>query len=173
MGAFLDRLAPSGLKPLFSLWCVRRPPGGVPPRDAFQMWDIPPDLLSRMFLYEREGKGYRCRLFGTTLVSIFGEEATGRTLAELVPAPALPTRQALFDRVLETRLPLLYEGRLVARNREWRRFSRLMLPVAKGGQCTMILGAITFPPAHGLLAEGGGPEKDLEWVEATEAECQG
>ncbi len=172
MGDFLDRLGPSGLEPLFRLWCARRSGGEVPAREAFQIWDIPPALLPNLFLYAKEDSRFRCRLFGTTLVTIFGEEATGRTLDELIPAPALPARQALFERVLETGLPLLYEGNLVARDREWRRFSRLVLPVTKAGVRDHVLGAVTFPSMLGAQATADEPAADLAWVEATEEECR-
>lgn len=172
MGAFLDKVGSSGLEPLFRLWCARRPAGDIPPRESFQIWDIPPGLLPNLFLYAKEGDRFRCRLFGTTLVTIFGEEATGRTLDELIPAAALPTRQALFERVLETGLPLHYEGNLVARDREWRRFSRLMLPVSKAGRPDHVMGAVTFPSMLGAQDSSDEPTADLAWVEATEEECR-
>jgi len=135
-----------GMRLLLSLWWQFRQDGGdnVPTRLQMDPCILPRPALPFMFIYERVGTRLRCRLAGTKMRDIFGMDATGRFIDELVAPQALPARAALFHNSLDLGMPVFYRGYLVPAGRDWRRFHRLLLPVAPRGsaQATQIMGLL-------------------------------
>ena len=91
---------------LCALWRTKAA-GGVPARSQFDMRTLAPYARSLTIL-EREGHGnsarYRFRLFGSTLMFLFGEH-TGRFLDEMVSEDLLPSWLAFYDAVLASHEP--------------------------------------------------------------------
>jgi hypothetical protein len=158
-----DRLnaAPIGLDPLADVpelrdfarhwWRVWLAAGRqVPDRKAMDPVNLPRPLLPFMFIYERDGQRFRCRLAGSRLRDVFGHAMEGRYLDEMVKPEAVPYRSRIFNTPLIEGKPLLYSGFLVVEGKEWRYFKRLLLPVCKiaSGSADQIMGAVSFtsPP---------------------------
>ena len=95
------------LSELCNLWRSKAA-GGVPARSQFDMRMLAPYARNIMILEQageaQEGR-YRFRLFGSTLMFLFGEH-TGRFLHEMVSEELLPSWQAFYGAVLASRAPL-------------------------------------------------------------------
>jgi len=161
-----DRMnaAPTGCDPLADVpelrafashwWRAWSATGGkVPDRTAMDPVELPRPLLPFMFIYEREGQRFRCRLAGSRLRDVFGHAMEGRYLDEMVKPEAVARRNSIFNTPLAEGKPLLYSGFLVAEGKEWRYFKRLLLPVCKhpSGPADQIMGAVSFPKPPPLL----------------------
>ena len=97
----------SDLNSLCELWRSKAA-DGVPARSAFDLRALAP-FARNVTIMEREGTNgasrYRFRLFGSTLMLLFGEH-TGRTLDEMVSPDLLPSWLAFYDTVLSCGQPL-------------------------------------------------------------------
>lgn len=142
----------------------------VPARVQLDPCDFPKPILPFMFIYERADDRFRCRLYGTKMREIFGSEATGRYLDQMVTPQSVARRHALFNRVLETGLPLFYRGFLVPAGRDWRGFHRLLLPatISPGQRPTQVLGAVrVFDPPAGQRPMPDDPDALLGTCDLT------
>ena len=97
------------------------------------------DLLGSLVLHDvvpQKGGGqrYRTRLVGTRVVELLGGDTTGQFLDERLS----PERGALiighFDRVVETKQPHYFGGKLSNRNREHILVQRVCFPLARNGE---------------------------------------
>ena len=156
--AFLRALPTDSMRDMLRYWSAAREGEAMPRRPAFDPLRFP-ELMPLMQMHERKDGGrYLCRVSGTEIVAAFGYESTGRYLDELVVPEHLSSRTALFDQVLGDGLPLLYDGRLVVPDRDWKRFQRLLLPLADAqGQPRFLLSLLHFDrlqPVKAPLADG-------------------
>ncbi|WP_173012629.1 PAS domain-containing protein [Niveispirillum sp. SYP-B3756] len=136
----------------------------VPDRRLMDPVNLPRPLLPSMFIYEREGERFRCRLAGSRLREVFGHAMEGRYLDDMVKPESAPRRNAIFNTVLEEGKPLIYSGFLVAEGKEWRYFRRLLLPMRKqaGGPVDQIMGAVHFcDPPPGLRQNPHDPDGQI------------
>ncbi len=127
---FLRSLPTEGMRILLRYWVAARAGTAMPRRPIFDPLRFP-DMLPLLQLHERKPDGrYLCRVSGTEVVAAAGYESTGRYLDEVVLPGHQASRTALFDRSLESGLPLFYDGRLMVQDRDWKRLQRLLLPLA-------------------------------------------
>lgn len=155
--------ADRAMRILLSLWWRARldNEGAVPMRSQLDPCSFPRPALPFMFVYERVGDRFRCRLAGTKMRDIFGADSTGQFLDQLAPAHFLPSRTALFQKCVESGMPVFYRAYLAPQGREWRSSLRLLLPAAIAGsrEPTQIIGMLRiFDPAPraASLAAGDG-----------------
>lgn len=153
---FVDRLPLAGMRRLFADWLVQRGGAAMPRRTGFDPLRFP-DLISSLQLHERQADGrYFCRVSGGDIVAAFGYESTGRHLDEVVLPDHLASRVALFDEALNDALPLLYEGHLVVRARDWKQFQRLLLPYADSdGTPRFLVSVLRFERLQPIARPGG------------------
>jgi hypothetical protein len=141
--------------------------GRVPDRRLMDPADLPRPILPSMFIYEREGERFRCRLAGSRLREVFGHAMEGRYLDEMVKAEAAPRRNAIFKTVLDEGKPLIYSGFLVAEGKEWRYFRRLLLPMRKqaDGPTDQVMGAVNFgEPPLGIRLNPRDPDGQINLI---------
>lgn len=148
-------------------WRLRQANGGamLPARRQMDPCALPRPILPLMFIYERHDDGrLRCRLSGTRLRDLFGQDGTGLYLDQMIAPASVPARSALFHQSLDGRLPLFYRGFLVPAGRGWRAFNRLLLPVSvePGAAPTQIMGMVrVFDPPPGAAALAGADSDGL------------
>jgi hypothetical protein len=171
---FLGVLRGTPLEECFDFWRDRRQANDVPRKAAIDPVDMPRHILPNLFIYQKMADGrFRCRLAGTEICRVFRHNPTGLYLDDLIVASAVSSRQRLFSRVLEQRIPVVYGGRLMHSEQSWLRFRRLLLPISSTGeQPDHVFGMVVFsdferiggydvPPSNGL--------PDLEaWATAAE-----
>lgn len=145
---FLEAIREPEIRELFLFWLRRRPEGGVPTRKDIDPSRIPAPHLPYLFLYQRQRDGrFQCKLIGTELARIFGHDATGKHLDEILPAPMVQDRVAMFGRVLDTGMPIYYRGPVVLRTRHQRRFARILLPLSSSESVVdQVFGMARFGP---------------------------
>ncbi|OYQ35623.1 hypothetical protein CHU95_07850 [Niveispirillum lacus] len=160
--------ADRGMRTLLLFWwhLKRGNPGtALPTRTQMDPCALPRSILPVMFIYERLGDGrLRCRLSGTRLRDLFGQDGTGLCLDQLIIPAAVPGRSALFHQCLDSGLPLFYRGFLGPAGRSWRGFNRLLLPVSvkPGAAATQIMGMVrVFDPPPGAPALDGADSDGL------------
>lgn len=155
-----------GMLALLRHWCQARAAndGTLPVRAQMDPCDLPRSILPFMFVYERLGDRLRCRLSGTRMRDLFGNDGTGLFLDQMIAPHTVPGRSALFHRTLDGGLPLLYRGFLVPVGKGWRGFNRLLLPVAvrAGEPATQVMGMVrVFDPPPGAAALAGADADGL------------
>lgn len=110
-----------------------------------------PRLLPHIALLDilRDPLDYRYRLIGTRLVEMMGGERTGKRMREVMNPPAIEGTVMLMTRLIETREPLAFSGRLFWLQKEYLGFHALVLPLSSGGEeIDMALMGLEFgPPA--------------------------
>lgn len=156
--------ADRGMRILLSLWWAARQgnAGSVPTRPQLDPCSFPRPALPYMFVYERTGTRFRCRLSGTKLRDVLGADGTGQFLDQITPPAFADSRSALFQQCLDTGMPLFFRAFLAPTGREWRLSHRLLLPAAVAGsrQPTQILGLLRVfdPSPHRVtsMAPGDG-----------------
>jgi len=98
------------LAALCELWRAKAGNDGPPPRATFDMRTLKP-FVRNVSLLERIGpegaRRYRFRLFGSSLVQLFGEH-TGHYLDEMVSPRLLENWVACYDTVLRYGTPLRF-----------------------------------------------------------------
>jgi hypothetical protein len=105
-----------------------------------------PTLLRHLQIHQREADGrFRCRLSGTAIVQQLGRDATGSYLDEAIRPEAVAGRMRVFNRALETGMPVVYSGVIEIPGRGMKAYQRLMLPLADAeGRPVFVLSAMTF-----------------------------
>jgi hypothetical protein len=134
------------MRDLLDYWCRKRQCRFVPLRGDIDPAEIP-RLLPWLQLYQRVEDGrFYCRLCGTALAEAYGRDPTGRYVDETVDPGWHADREGLFWRVLESGRPLRYESQLVGPGLEWKRFWRLLLPLATKAErpADLVLSIVTF-----------------------------
>ena len=128
---FLEAIREPEIRELFLFWLRRRPGHGVPTRKDIDPSRIPAPHLPYLFLYQRRRDGrLQCKLIGTALTKVFGQDATGKYLDEILPASVAQDRLEMYARVLDSEMPIYYRGPVVLASRHQRRFARILLPLS-------------------------------------------
>ncbi|MBI1246073.1 MAG: PAS domain-containing protein [Alphaproteobacteria bacterium] len=116
----------------FGYWLSLRATRRVPDRADFDPIEIP-DIMPHVIMWDVVAGGrYRCRLAGTKMVEIHGRELTGLDMAEFHGRDNA-TIQPEYDGVVRTGRPHHVERNLSWMHREYRRYSRILLPFSDGG----------------------------------------
>ena len=176
---FLGVLRGTSLEDCFAFWHQRRQANDVPRKAAIDPVDMPRYILPNLFIYQQMADGrFRCRLAGTEICRVFRHNPTGLYLDDLIVPSAVSSRQRLFSRVLEQRMPVVYGGRLVHSEQSWVRFRRLLLPVSSTGErADHVFGMVVFSDFERISGIGGPPTDglpDLEaWATAAELDMAG
>jgi len=141
------------LAQLCKLW-LERATDGVPTRAALDIRTLKP-YASHLIILERCGEGarqrYRFRLFGSSLVLLFGEH-TGRFLDEMVTPALLPNWQAFYDCVLENEQPFRFINYYRIPTQDYLRGEILAAPLAdEDGRVRLVLAATYVGLNDGVL----------------------
>jgi hypothetical protein len=131
---FAGLIANTPLTDCWEFWRSCRQGRTVPLKRRLDPVAMPPRMLPHLFLYERTAaRRFRCRLAGTAVCELFQSNPTGRYLDDMIPPAFLQSRLRLFNAVLERERPVVYEGHIAERGREWVPFLRLLVPVSSDG----------------------------------------
>jgi hypothetical protein len=132
-------------------------------------------LLPHLQLIEVVGGGarYRYRLVGTSLVTAFGREYTGKYLDELFTGDRLANAKRVYGMACSRRKPVFLRNRYSSMRDLEMVANRLYMPLSDDGAAVnMILGALTFEwgrsgAVAGLWSDAqlAGAEGQLEIVE--------
>ena len=154
--AFRARLADPVLVKMLDHWLklAAAAPGSTPSRAAFDPAAIP-TLLRHLQLHQREASGrFHCRLSGTAVVQELGRDATGTYLDQAIRPEAVAGRTALFNRALETGMPVAYSGVLEIPGRGLKAYQRLLLPLnGADGKPAFVLSVMAFKTLGPMDAE--------------------
>lgn len=128
------------LRRLYELWrqkCAGRP---APPRADFSVEELRPWLGHLMIIDCVDGDDFRYRLYGSSLVGIFGFDLTGMLVSDATvkigEKPLLEYRQ-----VRALQVPS-YVARSSPSSREYLTMDKLALPLMEDGAVNKIIGAI-------------------------------
>jgi hypothetical protein len=145
--AFRARLGDPALGKMLDHWLkLAAAAGGSAPRRARFDPTAIPALLRHLQLHQREPGGrFRCRLSGTAIVAALDRDATGSYLDEAIRPEAVAGRTRLFDRALETGMPVVYSGVIDVPGRGLKAYQRLLLPLAgANGKPEFVLSVMAF-----------------------------
>lgn len=123
------------LRELRAYWLSKKSEDGLPGRRDIDPLDIP-RLMPYVALVDilRDPLDYRYRLTGTKFVEMIGHNRTGMRAREIFTGPLLEATVALIGRLIESRAPLAFEGRLFWIDKAYYRFQTLILPLATDGK---------------------------------------
>ena len=154
---FASQIVEQTLQDLFSRWEDRAIGGSVPSRADFDPLGLPSDVLPFVFILERHGERFFCRLAGTGIRTMLGFEVGQRYLDELIPRTHSISPGAIYARVIDEQIPAYFSGPLMAGGPDDRPVSCLLLPVAaQGGGADQVFGV--------LLARAPGAKPATGWV---------
>ena len=146
IAAFRARLADPVLAKMLDHWCAMKAEAhGAPRRGALDPSAIP-TLLRHLQIHQREADGrFRCRLSGTAIVQQLGRDATGAYLDEAIRPEAVAGRMRIFNRALETGMPVSYSGVMEVPGKGMKAYQRLLLPLADAqGKPSFVLSVMAF-----------------------------
>ncbi|MCE9649899.1 MAG: PAS domain-containing protein [Parvibaculum sp.] len=126
---------PSKLQQLLQYWQGKRKPGHIPSRKDIDPIEIPrlmPDVALVDVL--RDPLDYRYRLAGTNMVEMTGYDRTGMRMREFFTPEAIAATEILIARLIETREPIAFEGKMFWIEENYRRFQAIVLPLATDGR---------------------------------------
>ncbi len=135
------------LSELYHYWQGKCGGRRCPARRDVDPLDIPL-LLAHLILVDTDEslQAFRYRLFGTEVCRGFGNDRTGATLGDL--AAGVENHEFVFAgywRAYELALPDYFHGRTVSFSKDYKRYSRLLLPLSGDGErVDMILGGMVF-----------------------------
>lgn len=126
---------PAHLRQLLHYWCGKRKPGAIPSRKDIDPIEIP-RLMPYVALVDvlRDPLDYRYRLAGTKLVEMTGYDRTGLRMREFFTPQAVAATEVLLTRLIATREPLAFKGKMFWIDEDYRHFEALVLPLAADGQ---------------------------------------
>lgn len=123
------------LRELRVYWLSKKPESSLPGRRDIDPLDIP-RLMPYVALVDilRDPLDYRYRLTGTKFVEMIGHDRTGMRAREVFTGHLLDETVALIGRLVESRAPLAFEGRLFWIDKAYYRFQTVILPLATDGK---------------------------------------
>lgn len=139
---------------------AKAPPGGLPGRQHLDPTEIP-DLLPYLMLIDiqRPDAGapprYRVRLAGTAVVTMQGEEITGRFVDEILTTDAGRDIVQAYGDILRDRQPQYRCGIVTLPGRDYLLYERVIFPLARDGhEVDMLLSVFVTVPQHGPAQPG-------------------
>ncbi len=134
-------------------WRAKRRARAMPSRRDIDPTEIGP-LLPHLPLIDvvDGGTRYRYRLVGTSLVTAFGREYTGKYLDELFAGERLAYARRVYGTVCSQFKPVFLRNRYSSTRDVDMMANRLYMPLsADGSSVNVILGALTFEFGRGAL----------------------
>ncbi len=138
------------LRALHLYWRALAPGDSVPAYSAFDVIDVPRDLVPFLILLDvlEAGRDFRYRVVGTGVVEAIGRDFTGETVSEYRQRHEPPAVAEGYRQVCATRTPDLYQGTLDSVGKGFIRYERLALPLAgDDGGIAYILSCFDFESA--------------------------
>ena len=128
-----ESIGHSRLAALARLWSRKASGKRLPAREDFDPAELRP-WLGRLMLLDvvENGKDFRYRLHGTSLVELFGEDLTGCAVGEL-DLKRRSTLMAEYRKAFETRSPQYVPSKALA-EKEHLHIAKLVLPLASDGE---------------------------------------
>jgi hypothetical protein len=133
-------------------WRSLAPAGVLPPYRAFDVVQVPRDLLPFLVLLDvlDGGRDFRYRVIGTGVVQAVGRDFTGETVTEYRHRHEPPAVAEGYRRICATSTGDLYHGTLDSVGKEFIAYERLALPLAgEDGSVAYILACFQFDSALG------------------------
>ena len=128
----LETISHSQLAALAQLWSRKASGKRLPAREDFDATELRPWLGQLMLLdVVDDGRDFRYRLHGTSLVELFGGDLTGRSVGEF-DTERRSTLMAEYRRSLETRSPQYVPSKVLA-HKQHMHVAKLVLPLASDG----------------------------------------
>lgn len=165
--SFAARLLDPGMVKLFGYW-ERLSDGAVPSYRRFDPLEVVPCLPDIQISRRGPDRRFRIGLTGDRVISIVGQNSTGKRLDEAIPPAAYAPRAALFSRCLDTGCPLAYSSYFVTPDASHWVQKRLLLPfVDTGPGADLILAMVGLSPIWQGPLPAAKPETILEVIECT------
>ncbi len=133
-------------KILFDYWTEKKGSRAAPRRSDIDPLDFP-KLLPYIFLYDVHSDPYSLtmRLFGTMLVEARGRDCTGETFEQVHEGVEVTDVRKDYDKTALTLTPTIKVGAATWINKDYLKYSRLLLPLSEDGKkANMLLGFVTF-----------------------------
>jgi len=137
----------TNLQRIYGYWSAKRGDRPMPRRADLDPTEIPPRLLPGITLVDvvPDPRRYVYRLVGTMEVEVRGFDPTGRSVEEAYFGENAEDATACYDRVVETRTPVLDPKPFLERRRGYSGAESLFLPLSQDGAAVnMIL--VFFDP---------------------------
>jgi len=144
---FQKDLESPSLRAFFEHWRSLDSAGGIPPREAFDVIDVPPWILPHLILLDvlDGGRHFRYRVVGTGVVARIGRDFTGETVMTYSACHEDAQVQDGYTAVVETGQPHLYTATLRDVGRDHVTYHRLALPLlGHNGKVGFILACFAF-----------------------------
>jgi hypothetical protein len=140
------------LRAFQAYWRTLAPEGAVPAYSAFDVVQVPRELLPFLILLDvlDGGRDFRYRVVGTRVVDAIGRDFTGETVSEYRHRHEPPAVAEGYRQVCAHQAPDLYTGTLESVGKDFIAYERLALPLAgDDGAVGFILACFQFDIAGG------------------------
>lgn len=130
-----------GLLRLYDYWNAKRGDRAFPARGDIDPLEIGGDLLPHVFLIDvlPDLPHFRFRLTGTRVDEIYGQSLTGRSPRDIGTPEIAQEAERQCVRVVRNRAPDCDHVALLAEDRSYWHFERLMLPLSEDGAAINML----------------------------------
>jgi hypothetical protein len=132
------------LRSLRDLWETKRGARPMPARADFDVLELK-DWLGNLMLIEvlEEGRGFRYRLYGSTLASYYGYDLTGKT-TDAVAAELRETVHAEYHLAYSERRPIVVEHERAVHHAK-KMVTKMILPLSADGIAVNMLLVAVYP----------------------------
>lgn len=138
----------ANLQRMFAYWRSKCRDRSMPRRSDLDPTEIPPHLLPGIMLVDvvPDPRRYVYRLVGTMEVEVRGYDPTGKSVSEAYFGENAEDAMKCYDRVVETRAPVLDTRPFLERGRGYAGAESLFLPLSNDG-ATVNMIMVFFDPA--------------------------
>ena len=139
----------ANLQLIFGYWLTKRGSRPMPPRSDLDPTEIPPRLLPGITLVDvvPDHRRYVYRLVGTMEAEVRGYDPTGKSVAEAYFGENVEDATECYDRVVDTRAPVLDPLPFLERRRGYRGAESLFLPLSNDGVAVNMIMVFFDPEA--------------------------
>jgi hypothetical protein len=125
----------ANLRWIYAYWASKRGDRAMPRRADLDPTEIPPHLLPGITLVDvvPDSRRYVYRLVGTKEAEVRGYDPTGRSVDEAFFGDNAEDATECYDRVVESRTPILDPVPFLERRRGYRGAESLFLPLSNDG----------------------------------------
>jgi hypothetical protein len=122
----------ANLQVMYAYWAAKRGSRAMPRRSDIDPTEIPPRLLPGIMLVDvvPDPRRYVYRLVGTMEAEVRGYDPTGRSVGEAYFGENAEDGMRCYDRVVETRAPVLDPRPFLERRRGYKGAESLFLPLS-------------------------------------------
>jgi hypothetical protein len=137
----------ANLQRIYAYWEAKRGSRSMPRRADLDPAEIPPRLLPGITLVDvvPDPRRYVYRLVGTMEAEVRGHDPTGKSVAEAYFGENAEDATECYDRVVETRAPVLDPIPFLERRRGYRGAESLFLPLSNDGVAVNMI-VVFFDP---------------------------